>query len=51
MERRRGLAGNWLIPGATREWECRSSFIQDFVEENNVESVNDCPCIGTRRQA
>ena len=51
MERRRGLAGNWLIPAATREWECRSSFIQDFVEENNVESFNFYPGSGDDRQA
>lgn len=38
------------MPAAIRVWECRS-FIQDFEEENNVESFNFCPGAGNDRQA
>ena len=49
MAPRLGLVGNWLIQAVIRVWECRS-FIQDFMEENNVESVNVCPGSGIDRQ-
>ena len=49
-DRRHGSAGSWLIPAAIRVWACRS-FIQDFMEENNVESFINCPGAGHDRKA